>query len=121
MDIAKLIGFIEFNSCLDYLIAVYLGAFIIQLFYYLFFFSRLAFHKHIPYRGKYKPISIIICAKNERESLLEFLPLYFNQNYSEFEVIVVNDSSVDDTEDVLKAFALQFNHLKVLPASTLYH
>ncbi|MBL4594399.1 MAG: glycosyltransferase [Flavobacteriales bacterium] len=114
MDATELIKFIEFNSWLDYLIVVYLGSFIIQLFFYLFIFIRLAFHKALQFNGRYSPVSVIICAKNERDNLLEFLPLYLNQEYAQFEVIVVNDSSVDDTEDVLKAFALQFKHLKIV-------
>jgi len=114
MDVAELIKFIEFNSWLDYLIAIYLGSFILQMFYYLFIFSRLAFFKAKESGGVLKPVSVIICAKNERDNLLEFLPLYLNQEYPNFEVIVVNDNSVDDTEDVLKAFALQFKHLKIV-------
>jgi glycosyltransferase involved in cell wall biosynthesis len=114
MDVAELIKFIEFNSWLDYLIAIYLGSFIVQLFYYLFIFGRLAFYKIPQFRGKYSPVSVIICAKNERDNLLEFLPLYLKQEYSQFEIIVVNDNSVDDSVDVLKAFALQFKHLKIV-------
>ena len=114
MDVAELIKFIEFNSWLDYLIAIYLGSFIVQLFYYLFIFTRLAFYKTPQFRGKYNPVSVIICSKNERDNLLEYLPHYLNQEYAQFEVIVVNDNSVDDTEDVLKAFALQFKHLKIV-------
>lgn len=114
MDVAELIRFIEFNSWLDYLIAVYLGSFIIQMFYYLFIFSRLAFFKSKGTIEVLAPVSVIICAKNERDNLLEFLPIYLNQTYPTFEIIVVNDNSVDDTEDVLKAFALQFKHLKIV-------
>ena len=114
MDVAELISFIEFKSWLDYVIAVYLGSFIIQLSYYLLIFVRTAFHKTPQFRGKYAPVSIIICAKNERDNLLEFLPLFLKQEYPTFEVIVVNDNSVDDTEDVLKAFTLQSKHLKIV-------
>lgn len=113
MQWKELIGFLEFNYLIDYLIALYLICFIVQLFYYLFIFSRLAFFKDKS-KPNTKPVSIIICAKNERENLLEFLPKYFSQNYPEFEVIVVNDNSVDDTEDVLKAFALQHKNLKIV-------
>ncbi len=114
MDVAELINFIEFRSWLDYLIAAYLGCFIVQLCYYLFIFSRLAFFKTKEIRVDSNTVCVNLCAKNERDNLLEFLPLYLNQEYPKFEVIVVNDNSVDDTEDVLKAFALQFNYLKIV-------
>ena len=114
MDIAQLIKFLEFNTWLDYLIVVYLVSFIIQIFYYLFIFSRLAFFKAKENDGEIIPVSVIICAKNERDNLLEFLPDYLSQDYPKFEVIVVNDSSVDDTDDVLRAFALQYKTLKIV-------
>lgn len=47
------------------------------------------------------PVSIIICAKNEAENLKELLPLMLEQTYPSFEVIVVNDSSEDDSDLVL--------------------
>lgn len=114
MQWQEFIRFLEFNYLIDYLVALFLLCFLIQLFYYLFYFSRLAFYKPKEFNENLEPVSIIICAKNERENLLEYLPLYLNQNYPEFEVIVVNDNSIDDTEDVLKAFALQFKHLKIV-------
>ncbi len=114
MDVKELIKFIEFNSWLDYLIAIYLGSFVIQLFYYLFVFSRLAFFKQKETNEELKPVSVIICAKNERDNLLEFLPFYLDQDYPKFEIIVVNDNSVDDTDDVLRAFSLQHKSLKIV-------
>ena len=114
MEITELINFIEFKSWLDYAVAIYLGSFIIQLFYYLFVFSRLAFFKAEKASQESLPVSVIICAKNERDNLLEFLPFYINQEYDKFEVIVVNDNSVDDSADVLRAFQLQYKTLKVV-------
>lgn len=109
------LSFLSPTTIWDYLIITYLFAFVIQLFIYLFFFSRLAFYKpdSLPQK-KQEPVSVIVCAKNERENLLNFLPLILQQNYTEFEVIVVNDASVDDTPDVLKAFSLQHNNLKIV-------
>ena len=47
------------------------------------------------------PASVIICAKNEEEHLREFLPKILSQDYHDFEVIVVNDCSWDNTESVI--------------------
>jgi len=108
-------SFIPPSSLWDYLVLCYVVAFITQLFIIFFFFSRIAFYKSIQSIQKEQtPISIIVCAKNERENLLNFLLLVLKQNYPEFEVIVVNDSSVDDTQDVLKAFTLQHKNLKIV-------
>ncbi len=59
------------------------------------------------------PASIIICARNESENLTKFLPAVLTQDYPQYEVIVVNDGSEDNTAEVLATFALQYPHLHV--------
>ena len=59
-----------------------------------------------------EPISIIICAKNEAENLTEFLPKILEQQYANFEVILVDDQSKDNTEYVLKEFKRKYFNLK---------
>lgn len=47
-------------------------------------------------------ISVIIATHNQADALRRNLPRILEQEYERFEVIVVNDASTDDTEDVLK-------------------
>ncbi len=61
-----------------------------------------------------EPVSVIICARNEAKNLTKYLPEILNQNYPNYEVIVVNDCSLDDSEDVLRVFQSQHTNLKVL-------
>ncbi|MFN8115168.1 MAG: glycosyltransferase [Bacteroidia bacterium] len=62
--------------------------------------------------SKQEPVSIIICARNEDDNLTEFLPKVLVQDYPEFEVVVVNDCSIDSTENVIDEFAKIFPNLK---------
>jgi cellulose synthase/poly-beta-1,6-N-acetylglucosamine synthase-like glycosyltransferase len=89
-------------------------AFIIQLWFYCGYFSRLAFYKKKEFTPNTPPASIIICARNEDDNLSEFLPRIFEQDYPEFEVVVVNDCSFDLTGDVLKEFAKKHSNLKIV-------
>jgi len=50
------------------------------------------------------PISVIICAKNEAENLKQFIPSILDQNYSNFEVVLINDASFDETLEVMESF-----------------
>lgn len=93
---------------------VFVFALLIQLWYYLEFFSRLAFYKKKELPSNNPPTSIVICAKNEDDNLVEFLPLIFEQDYPEFEVVVVNDCSWDNTADFLKEFAKKHSNLKIV-------
>ncbi len=67
---------------------------------------------HIEQATANQPVSVIICAKNEDDNLTEFLPKVLTQNYPTFEVIVVNDCSYDNTENVIDEFAKIFTNLK---------
>jgi len=64
--------------------------------------------------GEIQPVSVIIAARNEEKNLLENVPRIMEQDHPNFEVIVVNDSSWDDTADVLKALSLSYSNLKVI-------
>jgi len=77
----------------------------IQILYYWLFFARLAFYKNKTTTSDQKPVSIIICARNEYHNLVNTLPMILNQNYPEYEVLVVNDCSDDDTEYLLRKLA----------------
>jgi len=89
-------------------------ALLIQLAYYLGFFSRLAFYRPKPLPPNTPPVSVIICARNEDDNLVEFLPRVFEQDYPDFEVVVVNDCSFDNTGDILKEFAQKHANLKIV-------
>ncbi len=58
-----------------------------------------------------EPVSVIITAHNMAEHLKRNLPLILEQHYSNFEVVVVNDASTDDTEDVLTLLERKYKNL----------
>jgi len=84
----------------------------IQLFYYLFVYSRFVFQKKEVFEKSSVPVSIVICAKNEAENLEKYLPIVLEQDYPDYEVVVVNDCSEDETEDVLKRLMQIYPHLR---------
>ncbi len=84
------------------------------LFHYLAFHSRLVFYiKKVP-PAFGKPVSIIICARNEANNLAANLPLVLKQQFPDFEVVVVNERSSDGTSQVLKNFQQEFPNLKII-------
>jgi cellulose synthase/poly-beta-1,6-N-acetylglucosamine synthase-like glycosyltransferase len=88
--------------------------FLIQLIIYIFIYLRFAFHKPKIAGHEHKPVSVIICAKNELENLRKNIYAVLGQSYHEFEVIVVNDCSWDETEYFLKELKEQYKNLKVV-------
>ncbi len=73
---------------------------------YYFLFSKLSFSKPTSKKVSEKyPVSLIVCAKNEAENLKRNIPLWQKQNYPNFEIILINDASIDDTLEVMESFA----------------
>lgn len=89
---------------------------VIQLCYYLFVFSRLAFYKSKPKNiSQEYPVSVIICGKNEAKNLAVHLPGVLVQHYATtHEIIVVDDNSTDETKGLLREFTQSFKSLNVL-------
>ncbi len=72
----------------------------IQFIYYLFIFGKFSFGKKTEGTPKRLPISIIVCAKNEEENVSKFIPLLIQQDYPDFEIILIDDASSDNTLEV---------------------
>jgi len=60
------------------------------------------------------PVSVIISARNEAVNLAENLPSILQQNYPDFEVVVINDCSYDRSDEVLEELSKQYPRLKVV-------
>ena len=88
---------------------------LVQLYYVLFVHLKLArvSIEEVPLSAR-KPISVIICARNEITNLEQYLPDLLSQDYPEFEVVVVNDRSWDGTEEFLEQFEKKHPNLKVV-------
>ncbi|MGY4536782.1 biofilm PGA synthesis N-glycosyltransferase PgaC [Mucilaginibacter sp. UYNi724] len=59
-------------------------------------------------------ISVIISARNEARNLIQNLPYILQQNYPDYEVVVINDCSSDNSHEVLQDIQREFAHLKVV-------
>lgn len=96
-------------------VIVFALASFIQVVYYLFVFSRLSFYKpKIQEKSSnLPPVSVIIAARNEYKNLEKNLKFILEQDYPNFEVIVVNDCSWDDSQKLLEYMQEQYSHLKV--------
>ncbi len=93
-------------------------SFVIQLIYYLIFYRKIFINPKklaIPAQEKpqKEPVSIIICAKDEAQNLKRFLPLVLKQKYPDYQVVVVNDCSEDNSQEILEEFEKKHDHLYI--------
>ena len=96
------------------LLAVVLVAMVYQVYFYFRYINKggaistpqpQTNHEELP------PVSVIVCARNEYNNLQEYLPILLSQDYPTYEVIIVDDSSEDDTEFLLERLKHQYAHL----------
>lgn len=96
---------------LNIILYVFYAAATIQVFI-IYFFIRVAIYKNKTAKSfPLTPISVIICAKDEEHNLRNNLQSILEQDYPDFEVIVVNDNSSDESVNVLFDFSYKFPNL----------
>ncbi|MGS2725093.1 glycosyltransferase [Psychroserpens sp. BH13MA-6] len=98
----------------DVLFYVFVAIVIVQIIYYGFIFGKLAGLKQKKKTSPRIPVSVIICAKNEAENLEKNLPAILSQSYPDFEVVLINDHSSDDTLEVMKTFKATYDNVKIV-------
>lgn len=91
------------------------GAFVvittINIFYFLFF-ARFAFSSHPKGEANVNsPVSIIVYAKNAEDKIDTFLQQFEHQTHQNFELVLVNNASHDNTRFIFEEF--QKNHSNV--------
>lgn len=97
------------------LFAVFVGSIAIQTLFLWVVFFTLALHKQKETsNSQLPPVSIVISARNEVHNLDRFLPAVLEQDYPEYEVVLVNDHSDDESEYILKIYAERFPQLKIV-------
>ena len=97
---------------------ILLLTFIYQLYFYFRYLNGVLHLRNKIKKGKVlfideqPPVSVIICSKDEAENLRKFLPFVLQQEYPQFEVIVINDGSTDQTDTLLRDLSIEYPNLK---------
>ncbi len=115
----------EFDFSIPLIVFLFFVFFIIvQLTYLFFIYMRFAvYNKKMEQVNNdfTPPVSIIIAARNESDNLFQNLPTILSQDYPDFEVIVVNHQSIDESYNVLNALKLSYNNLKIIEVERSKH
>lgn len=102
--------------------------FLVQALYYFCLYNRIHVHNRavqrnsVSFSQELPPISVIICAREKSESLRRNLTAVLEQDYPQFEVIVINDGETDESEDYLTLLEEKYPHLyhSFVPDSSRY-
>lgn len=100
------------------ILGIFILAWAVQMAYFWGLFSRLAFFKKNKYEENVEPnlepVSVIVCARDAYEFLVDLVPKILSQDYPDFELVIVNDCSVDETTEYLKDLAIQHPEVNIV-------
>ena len=106
---------IEFITPYNWILLSALGiSTTVLLYYYFAVFGKFAFFKPQPAtNNRLEPVSVIIAARNEFDNLQKNLLTILEQDYPDFEVVVVNDCSWDGSQAWLEEIQKSQPRLKI--------
>jgi cellulose synthase/poly-beta-1,6-N-acetylglucosamine synthase-like glycosyltransferase len=84
------------------LAGIFIFSSLIQIFFQWYFFYRIKAFKDM--KGDdaiHPPVSVVICARNELANLRKLIPLLLEQDYPEFEIVIIDDRSDDPMYDFM--------------------
>jgi len=106
------------NPLLFLTLILLITATVVQVVYYWAIYGKVAFFKQKnEFVRSDQPVSVIVCARDEYYNLKENLPLLLTQDYSKYEVVVVNHGSEDETNYLLRDLADVYKNLKIVNVS----
>ena len=117
-DILNLLQpYFDFNLIELSAILTFILLFGIQIFYYSVFYRKiLSFLKRLKkgevnYAADNPSVSVIICSMNNSENLKRCLPTILEQDYPNFEVIIVNDSFTVECQSLVNEYQKKYANL----------
>ena len=99
---------------LNFIFYIFVVFIAIQFVYYLFVLGPFSFSKIEKKNSINYPISVIVCAKNEVENVKKFVPILAAQNYSNYEIVLIDDASSDDTLEVFEEFEKKYTNIRLV-------
>ena len=93
---------------------------LIQLVYYYVIYGRFAFHRKKSALGfRDIPISVVIVVRDDAALAVQALPSLLEQQYSFFEIVIVNDRSRDENSlQAIREYRDRYSNIKLVDLST---
>lgn len=96
------------------LLYFFIGVIVLQFIYHYGIFSKFTFRKPTVLNPQHVPVSIIVCAKNEAENVKKLVPFLLKQDYLDYEIVLIDDASSDETLELFEAFERQSSKIKLV-------
>lgn len=98
-------------------IAAFLVVFFMQVYYLLRYYLKAARHRNEEGNATASAISILMSVRNEEQRIKEILEKFEAQQFQDYQILVINVHSEDNTDGILNALAESNHKLKVTSLS----
>ena len=89
---------------------IFIGTILAVIGIYLLIYRKVAFYSKAGNKRHFNEgVSLIIAVRNELDNLKQNLPFLLAQDYPNYEIIIVDDHSSDDSCLFIKEFAASFD------------
>ena len=95
---------------------IFIASIAIEFIQYFLIYNKVAFQREVTKKTAVEqlPVSVIVYVKNNEALLKDFLITLIQQEYSSFEIIVINNASEDNSLEILKAFTKAYPNAKLV-------
>jgi glycosyltransferase involved in cell wall biosynthesis len=99
------------------LLSILAICFITQMIFYWvvlakpYYYMKSIEKRNIRFFSEFPPVSVIVYVKNRFYDLKNFLPALLEQDYPQFEVIIVNDGTTEESKNTLLRLQEQYSNL----------
>lgn len=113
----KLINFQMLTITDMVLLTIFCVVFIIQIYYLLGIYLKLVLHKKDNFTGESLPVTVIVSLRNEEDRIRDLMERFTSLAYEDYQVIVINEFSEDNTLEILNVLAETNPKIKVTSLS----
>ncbi len=99
------------------LVALFLIAFIVQMYFLLGVYLKLVLHKKEDYKTEPNQVTIILPLRNEEARIRELMTKFTELSFTDYQIMVIDEFSEDDTLHILNILAETSPRLKVTSLS----
>ncbi|WP_010250775.1 glycosyltransferase [Myroides injenensis] len=101
---------------LTILFYLFIAVVAIELLQYIILYGPLSFSSNfLPKRySEFDPVSVIVYVKDQEKNLVDFLSKLKDQQYPQFQIVLINNASEDNSLDILEQFTLENKNVKLV-------
>ncbi|MDM1360409.1 glycosyltransferase [Myroides marinus] len=106
---------------LTLLFYIFIAVIVIEILQYIIIYGPIAMTTSLPTKKyvDFEPVSVIVYIKEQQDKLDNFLTQLINQDYPEYEIVLIHNESDDDDLEILEAFCAKHANTRLVKVANI--